>query len=324
MTSMRMTSADWGLLILLSVLWGGTFFFTGIAVKEVSVFTIVWCRVFLAALILHLVLRALGQKFPVNREVLLAFLGMGLLNNAIPFRLIVGGQREIASGLAAILNASTPLFTVLVAHFLTPDEKLQRHKVMGIFIGFAGVVIMVGGSALQQVGAQVIAQLMVLTAACTYAFAGIFGRRFKRMGVTPIATAAGQVTASSLILFPVMMVVDRPWMMASPSANAIGAIVAMAAFSTALAYIIYFRLLARVGATNLLLVTFLIPVTAIVLGSVRFCCPSTISACSRSLPDWRSSMAGFSPCGKSRADDTRRSLNRLCRLRLPFEAINRP
>jgi drug/metabolite transporter (DMT)-like permease len=262
-----MTALEWGLLFILSVLWGGTFFFTGIAIKELPAFTIVWLRVFIAALALHVVLRSLGQRFPLRREVLVAFLGMGLLNNVLPFSLIVSGQKEIASGLAAILNATTPLFTMVVAHFLTADEKLNRRKLAGVLIGFAGVIVMIGGAMLAKVGAQVGAQLMVLSAAFIYAFAAIFGRRFKTMGVTPIATAAGQVTASTLWLLPLMLAVDQPWTLPMPSNAAMAAVIAMALLSTALAYIIYFRLLSTAGATNLVFVTFLIPITAIVLGT---------------------------------------------------------
>jgi drug/metabolite transporter (DMT)-like permease len=267
--SNAMATQDWALLVLLSVLWGGTFYFTSIAVDELPAFTIVWWRVFLAALTLHVALRIVGQTLPMHRPAILAFFGMGLLNNAIPFSLIVSGQQEIASGLAAILNATTPFFALLVAHFLMPDDKLGLRKLFGIVIGFAGVTIMVGGAALQQIGAAVLAQMLVLGAALTYAFAGVFGRRFKQLGITPLATATGQVTASSLILLPVMLIVDQPWRLPLPGVPVIGAIVAMAVFSTAIAYLIYFRLLSRVGPTNLVLVTFLIPITAIVLGAWR-------------------------------------------------------
>ncbi len=246
---------------------GGTFFFTAIAVKELPAFIIVFIRVFIAAFALHLLLRTFGKRFPLQREILLAFLAMGLLNNVLPFCLIVSGQKHLASGVAAILNATTPLFAVMVAHGLTADEKISASRFAGVVIGFAGVVVMVGGTALASLGTAVIAQLMVLGAALIYAFASVFGRRFARMGVDPLATAAGQLSASSLILLPVMLWIDRPWMLPMPGAGTLLALFAMAILSTALAYVIYFRLLARVGATNLMLVTFLIPVTAIVLGA---------------------------------------------------------
>ena len=178
------------------------------------------------------------------------------------------GQTHIASGLAAILNATTPLFTVMVAHAFTKDETMTGNRLIGVVVGFLGVTLMIGADALKGIGTDVVAQLAVLAAAVSYAFAGVFGRRFARMGVAPIATAAGQVAASTLMLLPVALLVDRPWTLAPPSASAFAAIFGIAALSTALAYVLYFRLLASSGATNLLLVTFLIPVSAIVLGSL--------------------------------------------------------
>lgn len=261
-----MSSLEWGMLIALSILWGGSFFFVEIAIKELPTFTVVVSRVVLASLILLLVMRVMGHRMPRDPRIWLAFCLMGLMNNVIPFALIAWGQIHIASGLASILNATTPLFTVVVAHFMTSDEKMTFAKMMGVILGLIGVVIMVGTDVLGDVGFNLIAQVAVLVAALSYAFAGIFGRRFKHMNVSPVATATGQVTASSLMLIPVMLVVDQPWTLAMPSFNAIGALVAVAALSTALAYILYFRILATAGATNLLLVTFLIPVSAIILG----------------------------------------------------------
>jgi drug/metabolite transporter (DMT)-like permease len=261
----RMGPAEWGMLVALSVLWGGSFFFVGVAVKELPPLTIVVLRVGLAALALHLVLRLMGHRFPTRRPVLLAFLGMGLLNNALPFTLMVWGQGHIASGLAAILNATTPLFTVLVAHVLTRDERATPAKLAGVLVGFAGVAVMIGGAALGSLGVALAAQAAVLAGALSYAFAGIYGRRFKAMAVSPLATASGQVTASTLLMLPLALALERPWTLPVPSAAA--AVGGLALVSTALAYILYFRLLAAAGATNLLLVTFLIPVSAVLLGA---------------------------------------------------------
>lgn len=262
----RMGPTEWVLLIALSILWGGSFFFVGVAVAELPPFTIVLLRVALAAIALHLALRALGVAMPWNRDAWLAFFGMGLLNNAIPFSLIVWGQTQIASGLASILNATTPLFTVLVAHVLTADERLTRARLAGVLLGIAGVVVMIGPAAMADLGRDVLAQLAVLAAALSYACAGVFGRRFKRMAVAPLATAAGQVSASSLMILPLALMVDRPWTMPVPGVTALAAILGLALLSTALAYYLFFRILAAAGAVNLLLVTFLIPVSAILLG----------------------------------------------------------
>jgi drug/metabolite transporter (DMT)-like permease len=235
-------------------------------VRELPSWTLVWLRVALAAAALLLLLRLLGQRLPRDGKVWRAFFGTGVLNNVLPFFLIAWGQHQIASGLASILNATTPLFTVLVAHVLTQDERLSARKLAGVIVGFAGAAIMIGPDALQGLGANALAQFACLGAALSYAFAGIYGRRFQRMGVTPLATAAGQVSASTVMMLPLMLLVDRPWTLAMPHAATWAAVIGVGLLSTALAYVIYFRILATAGATNLLLVTFLIPVSAILLG----------------------------------------------------------
>lgn len=261
-----MTSMEWLMLLTLSAVWGGSFFFNGIAVKEVPTFTIVTARVGLAAVVLWLVLGLCRTPLPRDPRVWVAFFVMGFLNNVVPFSLIVWGQGHIASGVAAILNATTPLFTVLVAHLSTPDEKLSRARLAGVLAGLAGVAAMIGGGAVTTLGLDLTAQLACLAAALSYAFAGVFGRRFRVMGVSPMVTATGQVTASSLMLLPAMMMIDHPWALPMPSGAAILALAGIAVLSTAFAYFLYFRILATAGATNLLLVTFLIPVSAIILG----------------------------------------------------------
>lgn len=259
---------EWAMLLALSVLWGGSFFFTALAVRELPPLIIVTLRVGLAALLLLAVNRFLGVALPRDRRIWAAFLGMGLLNNAVPFCLIVWGQTHIASGLAAILNATTPLATVVVAHLLTPDEKMTGNRLAGVLVGLLGVVVMLGPSLLGGLGTNLLAQLACLAAALSYACAGVYGRRFQRMGVPPLTTATGQVTASTLLLLPVALAVDQPWTLAAPSLVTWGAVLGIAALSTALAYVLYFRILATAGATNLLLVTFLIPVSAILLGAL--------------------------------------------------------
>jgi len=264
---LSMGPGDWALLLALSVLWGGSFYFIGVAVTGLPPLTIVTLRVALAALALHAFLRATGRRMPADRNVWGAFLIMGLLNNAVPFSLIVWGQTQIASGLASILNATTPMFTVIVAHAATRDEKLSAGRLIGVLAGIAGVVTMIGPAALGGLGDDVLAQLAVLAAALSYAFAGVFGRRFARLGIGPVQTAAGQVTASTVLLLPLALIVERPWSLPLPGADVWAAVIALALVSTALAYILYFRILATSGATNLLLVTLLIPATAILLGA---------------------------------------------------------
>jgi drug/metabolite transporter (DMT)-like permease len=267
-TSLRstriMSGGDWLLLLILSVLWGGSFFFAKVAVAELPPLTIVLARVAIAALALHLLILALRQRMPAERPLWRDFLLMGLLNNAIPFSLIFWGQQEIASGLAAILNATTPLFTVLVAHALTRDEQATPLKLIGVALGIGGVALMIGLDRAAGLGAHLWSELAVLGAALSYAFAGIFGRRFR--GRPPLVVAAGQLTASSALILPLALLIDRPWLGVNPSAEVWGALIGLALLSTALAYVIFFRILARAGATNLLLVTFLIPVSALLLG----------------------------------------------------------
>ena len=261
-----MTPLEWTLLLALSLLWGGSFFFVGIAVKELPPLTIVVLRVGLAALALHAVARLMRLSVPATRDAWAAFFVMGLLNNAVPFGLIVWGQTHIASGVAAILNATTPLLTAVVAHFLTADEKLTAGRLFGVVVGFVGVAVMIGSAALRALDSSVLAQFAVLGAALSYAFAGVFGRRFRAMGIAPIATASGQVTASTIMLAPAALLVDRPWLLPWPSAQVLAAVAGLALVSTALAYVLFFRVLATAGALNAALVTFLIPVSAVLLG----------------------------------------------------------
>ncbi len=257
---------EWGLLLALSVLWGGSFFFVGVAVAALPPFTIVLARVAMAALALLAFARATGLAMPVSPRAWGAFAAMGALNNVIPFSLIVWGQTQIASGLAAILNATTPLFTVVLAHLLTRDERLTPGRLAGVLVGFAGVAVMIGLPALTGLGGDPLPQVAVVGAALSYALAGIFGRRFRHLA--PAVTAAGQASASAVMMLPVALLAEHPWTLPAPGAAVLAALVGLALLSTALAYLLYFRILAAAGATNLLLVTFLIPVSALLLGTL--------------------------------------------------------
>jgi len=262
-----MTPAEWGLLLLLSLLWGGSFFFVGVAVKELPPFTIVAARVCLAAALLWLTAPLTGLSAAKVRAQAPALAALGLINNAIPFSLIVWGQTHLASGLAAILNATTPVATVVVAHFLTVSEKLTARRLAGALIGFAGVATMIGPDLARGLVDDVAAEAAALTAAVAYAFASVFARRFRGLGLAAIDVAAGQVTSAGLMLIPVALLVERPWSLPAPSLPVVAALVALAALSTALAYVVYFRILAGAGATNVVLVTLLAPATSILLGA---------------------------------------------------------
>lgn len=262
-----LSRTDWILLLALSGLWGGSFFFYKVLVGALPPVTIVLGRVALAAPPLALVITLRGEAWPRSKAVWLAFAGMGVLNNVIPFTLIVWGETRISSGLASILNATTPLFGVLVAHALTTTEKLTWRRGAGVLVGFAGVIVLIGPDAFSDLGGEtLIGGAACLLAAVSYAFAGIYGRRFR--GIPPLAVATGQLTTSAIIMTPLAFAIDRPWTLANPGLGAWAALLALAFFSTAMAYILYFRLLATAGATNLLLVTFLLPISALLLGTL--------------------------------------------------------
>jgi len=266
-TDLKMGKNEWVLLLVLSVLWGGAFFFSKIALAEIPPFTLVFSRVLLAAGTLYVILRMSGQKLGLSAPLIGVFFGMGILNNLIPFSLIFYGQTQIASGLASILNATTPIFTVVVAHFLTRDERITAPKLVGIVLGVIGVAIMLGKDLAGGFSISGLAMLACLGAALSYAFAAVYGRRLRSMNVRPMVGAFGQVSASTVMMLPIMLLVDKPWTLAVPSAEIIWSILALGFLCTALAYVIFFRILDKGGATNISLVTLLIPVSAILLGA---------------------------------------------------------
>jgi drug/metabolite transporter (DMT)-like permease len=263
-----MTAREWGLLALLSLLWGGSFFLIGVAIKELPPLTLVTLRVGLAAALLWASAPFLGVALPRSAKAVATVAVLGFGNCALPFALIAWGQTHLPSGLASILNAATPLFSVLAAHVLTVEEKLSGLKVFGTIAGLTGVAWLIGPDLLTGAGANLWAELAVLAAALAYALSAIFGRRVRALGLRPVDVATGQVTAATLYLAPLALIVDRPWTLPAPSVETIAAVLAIAAFSTALAYIVYFRILAGAGATNVLLVTLLVPATSVVLGAL--------------------------------------------------------
>ncbi len=264
----RMDGTAWALLLTLATLWGGSFFFAKVAVAEVPPLTVVLARVMLAALVLLALLRLAAGGLPRGAEVWRAAFVMATINNVLPFALFFWGTVHVTSGLAAILNATTPLSGVVIAHLFTDDEKATPAKLAGVLFGLVGVAVLVGPSALGLATVPLLPQLACLAAAVSYAFAGVYGRRFRAMGVTPLQTAALQVTASTVLMIPIAAVVDRPWTLAVPSMPVVGALVGLAVLCTALGYLLYFEILKRAGATNLLLVTFLVPVSALILGGL--------------------------------------------------------
>ena len=264
----HMNGRDWAILLFLSVLWGGSFFFIEIAIREVKPLTMVLARVALAAAALWIYVLVRRQPVPRTGRALGAFLVLAMLNNVFPFSLFAYAQLRIDGGLASILNATTPIWGVVVAHLFTEDERMTGPKLIGVLMGFAGVAVMIGGDLLGQIGGEVIAQLACLAATLSYAFAGVYARRFKAMGIAPTMVSTGQLTGSALIMLPFVLLLEQPWTAPTPGAASWLALGALALFCTSLAYILYFKLLNSAGATNSLLVTFLIPITAILLGAL--------------------------------------------------------
>ncbi|KAB1087089.1 DMT family transporter [Neorhizobium galegae] len=255
----------WALILLLGLIWGGSFFFARVAVLEVPPFTLVFLRLFLAALALHIYLHGRFGLYATLRTHWRWFLVMGFINNALPHTLIFFGQTEIGAGLASILNASTPIWTVLIANRWTTDEKLTPAKIAGCLTGLAGTAVLIGPGVAAAASVPFWALILPILAAISYGVAGTYGKRFR--GLPAPVTATGQLTASSLIMLPVSLFADQPWALPAPSTHAVLAILALALLSTAFAYLLYFRILALAGATNASLVTLVVPPSAILLGA---------------------------------------------------------
>jgi drug/metabolite transporter (DMT)-like permease len=254
----------WAMLVALSALWGGSFFFVGVAVREWPPLPIVLARVAIAAAALWAAVLLL--RLPVRRDgaALRAALGMGLLNNALPFGLIVWAQATLPSGAASVLNATTPLWAVLLAH-LAGAERATPVRVAGVAVGFAGVAAMPGTD---PAGAPWPATAAVLLATLSYGLAGLWGRRFRALGIPPLVAAAWQVASACALLLPPVLALAPPSALPAPSAAAFAALLGLGLLSTALAYLLYFRLLEAAGPVNLLLVTLLVPVSAVLLGAL--------------------------------------------------------
>ena len=264
----QMNRRDWLILGILAVIWGGAFIFIGIAVKQVQPLTYVWLRLSIAAAAMWAYLFFKGHKLGLPKQVWGSILLLAALNNALPFALFGWGQTHIASGLASILNATTPIWGVLVAHFLTHDERMTPRKIAGVLLGVGGVVTMIGPSLLANIGTGALAQLACVTASLSYALAAVWARRFRTLGVSPMSVTTGQLTAGAAIMLPIAFVVDQPWTHPLPSLGAWGAIITLALLCTAFGYVLYFKLIETSGATNALLVTLLVPPIAIVMAAV--------------------------------------------------------
>jgi drug/metabolite transporter (DMT)-like permease len=253
---------DWLLLFLLSVLWGGSFFFNGVALQELPPLTVALARVAFGALCLLILLKPLGGSLPKRPVDWAPFAIMGLVNNVIPFSLFLTAQTTISSGMASVLNATTPLFAVLVMA-ASGEERLTGRRIAGVLIGIGGVALLRGPGL--DAENQTLGIVLCLGAALSYGFAGYWGRR-ALPGVPPLTSATAQLICSTPVMAVIAGAVERPWTLPMPGPTTWLAVAGLATLSTALAYILFFRILNRSGAVNVVLVTLLIPVTAILLG----------------------------------------------------------
>ena len=262
-----MNPTEWGLLVLLSVLWGGAFFFVGVAVVELPPLTVVLARVGIAAAILLGLTLLLGHSLPCRLSAWTPFLVMGLLNNAVPFSFLNAGQTMVSVGLASIINGMTPLFTALVMASFR-EERLTMHRVVGVVLGVVGVILVSRtGTGTGMADARLAGIGLCLAATLSYGFAALWGRRHLA-DVPPLKSATCQLLSSTIIMAVVVAIVDRPWSLPMPGMEVWMALFGLALFGTAIAYVVFFEILTRAGASNVMLVTLLIPVTALLLGNM--------------------------------------------------------
>jgi len=260
----EMNALLWGQLLLLGLIWGGSFFFGAIAVKEIPPLVLVLLRVGIAAIALQLYLAARGPSFRLALPYLWPFFALAILNNIIPFSLMFAGQTAIGSGLASVLNATTPVWTLILAGYVFRSETPSWNKLAGVLLGLAGVAVMIGPGLTAGLGGPVWAKFALLGTALSYAFASIYAKRFSAL--PPVVVATGQLTASTLIMIPVIAIWGGASTVFDASGSTWAAVLALALLTTAFAYILYFNLIAHAGASNASLVTLIVPVSAILLG----------------------------------------------------------
>jgi drug/metabolite transporter (DMT)-like permease len=260
-----MRTTEWLLLIALSILWGGTYFFSVVAVQSLPPLTLVMLRVSLAAEVLVPVALLMGYRLPLTPAGWAPFVILALLNNIVPFTLMFIGQARITGGLASVMNATTPLFTILIAR-MAGQEALTPAKLVGVLVGLAGVAVLMGPAAWHAQASSLIGMSCFIGAALSYGLSALWLRRFR--DTPPLVSAAAQLLCSTVMMLPIVALVERPWQLAAPPLSVVGAVLGLALLSTALAYVLFFRIIATAGATNVMLVTLLVPVTATALGAI--------------------------------------------------------
>jgi drug/metabolite transporter (DMT)-like permease len=235
------------LLLALATLWGSSYTFIKVGVETIPPVTLIAVRTLIAASILVFVIRLRGLSLPRDATTWRRFLFQACLNSVIPFTLIAWAEQSVDAGLATILNSTTPIFTFLLTVIVVRHEAVTARKLFGVAAGLAGVCLIVGTEALSGVGDLLPAQIAILLASMAYAGAAIFGRNFK--GLDPMMPAAGSMISGAIILIPISLVVDRPWTL-TPSVESIGALIGLSVFSTALAFVIFFRLMQTLGSVG--------------------------------------------------------------------------
>ena len=265
-TAPELDGNGWLLIGILAILWGGAFFLIEVGLRSYPPISLVFMRLALAAPPMWIAMRLMGERLPTTGRIWGLLTIVGALNCALPFALFFWGQQYLDSGYASILNATTPLWGVLTAHFLTRDEKATPARIIGVLTGMAGIIVMVGPEAMKGLSNNLLAQIACIVSTIFYSFAAIYGRRLSQTALTPMAVATGQTMAAAVLMVPIVLFVDQPWAMATPRLDATLAGITLALLSTALAYTLYFRLIDRAGASNAQLVAFLMPILAVILG----------------------------------------------------------
>jgi drug/metabolite transporter (DMT)-like permease len=262
----KLDATGWGLIAILTLLWGGAFYMIEVGLRSFPPITLVFIRMAFAVPPMWIAMRFMGERLPTDMRIWALLAVVGAFNCALPFTLFFWGQQYLDSGYASILNATTPLWGVITAHFMTADEKATPSRIVGVLVGLAGIMVMVGPEAMKGVSDNLLAQLACLISTVFYSLAAIFGRRLSQTSLTPMAVATGQTMTAALMMVPIMLVIDQPWTMSTPRLDSVLAGLAIALISTALAYVLYFRLIDRSGASNAQLVAFLMPILAVALG----------------------------------------------------------
>lgn len=264
-SSPRMSAHDWGLIAILAVVWGGAFFLIEIGLTGFGPLTLVALRMLLAIPLMLLALKWLGHALPRDARSWWQLTLLGFFNVAMPMALFFWAQTRIDSALAAILNATVPLWGVLIAHLFTHDERATPLKLVGVLLGFGGIIVMVGPEAVNGMGQDVVAQLACLFAAASFAGAAVYARRLGTT-IAPMAAATGQIVTATALLLPLAIIVEQPWAAPAPNMTAVAALLTLALIGTSFAYFIFFRLIDRAGASNALLIALVMPPIAILLG----------------------------------------------------------